>query len=110
MPIEISKVHDMPPSRPSRYCLGLQNDSAFADFDLDDEGRIFLLRSSFDGYGCCETAKSARAMDATDSKDFIGLIESDRVNTPEMRSILYRFFSENSDVIWKDALLEHKLL
>lgn len=100
----------MPPSRPSRYCLSLQDDSVFADFDLDDNGRIFLLRISFDGYGCCPTAESARAMSTEDSNEFVSLIESDGVNTSEMRSILSRYFSENSDVIWKDALMEHELI
>jgi hypothetical protein len=108
--VEIRKVDDMPSSRPSRYCLGLQNDSVFADFDLDEDGHIFLLRISFDGYGCCQTAEFGRTMSSRDSNDFVSLIESDRVNTPEMRSILSAFFKENIDVIWKDALLEHELL
>ncbi|HQU90754.1 MAG TPA: hypothetical protein PLK77_00580 [Pyrinomonadaceae bacterium] len=82
----------------------------FADFDLDEEGRIFLLRISFDGYGCCTTAEFGRIMSSEGSEEFVRLIESDQVNVPEMRSILSAFFKENSDVIWKDALLETTLL
>ena len=110
MSIEIRKVDDMPSSRPSRYCLGLQDDSVFADFDIDDEGRIFLIRISFDGYGCCETAEFARTMSPQDSRDFITLIEDNRANSLEMRSILSGFLKENSDVIWEDALLDHELI
>lgn len=108
--MEIRKFDGMPPSRSSRYCLSLQDDSVFADFDIDDQGRIFLLRISFDGYGCCETAEFARSMSAEDSNEFVNLIETDRVNSPETRAILSRFLRDNSDVIWKDALLEHQLI
>ena len=108
--MEIRKFEGMPPSRPSRYCLSLQDDSVFADFDLDGQGRIFLLRISFDGFGCCDKAEFARTMSAEDSKEFVGLIETDRVNTPEMRAILSRFLRDNIDVIWKDAMREYHLI
>lgn len=106
----IRKVDDMRPSRPSQYCLSLQDDSVFADFDLDSQDRVLLLRISFDGYGCCGTAEFGRTMSSEDSKEFVTLIETDRVNSSEMRAILSRFFRDNGDVIWKDALLEHDLI
>ena len=108
--MEIRKFDSMSPSRSSRYCLSLQDDCVFADFDIDDQGRIFLLRISFDGYGCCETVEFARSMSAEDSNEFVTLIETERVNSPKMRAILSRFLTDNSDVIWKDALLEHELI
>lgn len=99
----------MGPSRPSRYCLGLQDDSVFADFDLDDDGGVFLLRVSFDGYGCCDTP-TARTMNPDVSKTFVRLMEADDVSSGELASLLSQYFRENSDVIWKDALEEHGLL
>ena len=108
--MEIRKFEGMPPSRPSCYCLTLQDDSVFADFDLDEQSRVFLIRISFDGYGCCETTEFARTMSSEDSKDFVALIEADRVDSAEMISILAAFFKANSDVIWQDALLDHGLI
>ncbi len=42
------------PTRPCQYCLAMQNDSVFADFGVDEKGCLYLLRISYDGYGCCE--------------------------------------------------------
>src|SRR5262245_65111891 len=42
------------PARPCRFSLGLQDDSVFADFDVDADGYVFLRRISFDGHGCCD--------------------------------------------------------
>ncbi|MEZ5379680.1 MAG: hypothetical protein R2733_24490 [Acidimicrobiales bacterium] len=64
-------------TRPCAYSLAL-GDVAFADFSLDDEGRLFVVRISFDGYGCCSPDPSAIAsMDAADSLDLITLMDSD---------------------------------
>ena len=49
-------------------------------------------------------------MSSEDSKDFVALIEADRVDSAEMISILSAFFKANSDVIWQDALLDHGLI
>ena|SRR5688572_10988956 len=108
-PAGIRKVATMP-SRPARYCLGLQDDSVFADFDVDDEGRAFLVRISFDGFGCCHTAEKARPMDLDISESFISMIENDDVRTRRFTSIVEKYLSENVDVIWKDALEEHGLI
>src|SRR5262249_31859335 len=96
--------------RPCRYCLGLQDDSVFADFDLDNKGRIFLLRISFDGYGCCTTAKDVRPMSPDISNRLIHLVEANNFGSGELAAILSQYFRENSDVIWLDALEAHNLL
>lgn len=100
----------MPVSRPSRYCLGLQDDSVFADFDIDNEGDVFLLRISFDGYGCCRTAGKVKIMTPDVSNRLITLIESGELASGALASILSQYFRENSDVIWQDALERHRLL
>ena len=82
MSIEIRKVDDVPATRPCRYCLGLQDDSVFADFDIDSEGRVFLVRISFDGYGCYEAG--ATRMKPEMSRRWIELVETDNVGSVEM--------------------------
>jgi hypothetical protein len=99
----------MVPTRPCRYCLSLQGDSVFADFEVDDDGRVYLLRISFDGYGCCKI-DDARRMSLKDSADFIKWVESDYVDHDAMRGILSNYFHENIDEIWADALMDHDLL
>jgi hypothetical protein len=94
---------------PCRYCLGLQNDSVFADFDLDDDGCVSLLSISFDGFGCCRTTGEVRSMNSEHSKRFIDLIEHNDMSD-RLAEIVLEYFSENSDVIWKDALEQHGLL
>lgn len=103
------RLADMAHSRPCRYCLALQDDSVFADFDIDEEGRVFLVRISFDGFGCCPT-RTARPMNPDVSGRFIKQIEDCDVSNREFAAILENYFKENEDVIWKDALEEHQLL
>jgi len=100
----------MPLSRPSRWCFGLQDDSVFADFDIDQYGRVYLLRISFDGYGCCRTSETSSRMSLGQSAQFAGLIENEQFDSEEFVDLLLHYFKENDDVIWKDALEEHKLL
>ena len=37
-------------------------------------------------------------------------VGADDVNRDEIREILYRYFAQNQNVIWQDALEEHELL
>ena len=108
MAIEV-KVYPTMPGRPCRYCLALQGGAVFADFDIDD-GKAYLVRVSFDGYGCCTVDDSIRKMNSDDSSKFIEMIDSKNVVQDELSSILSRYFRSNTDVIWKDALAQHGLL
>ena len=99
----------MPPSRPSRYCFGLQDDSVFADFDLDEEGRVFLLRISFDGWGCYGTANESVRMTPEMSKRFVTLVESNKVESEEFAMLLLNYFRMNKDVIRNEPLIQHGL-
>ena len=100
---------DQTHSRPCKYSLGLQDDSVFADFDIDEDGCVVLTRISFDGFGCCPT-RTAIPMNLVVSERFIQQIEDDNVSTQEFAKILENYFKKNEDVIWKDALNEHGLL
>ena len=107
-PAGIRRV-DETQSRPCRYSFALQDDSVFADFDVDKEGHVSLLRISFDGFGCCHTS-SARQMDPTISASFVDLVESGNIATQHFAAILENYFAANAVVIWKDALEEHGLI
>lgn len=108
MPIEI-RIFPPMPTRPCRYCLSLQGDSVFADFDINDSSNVYLRRISFDGYGCCRVDE-VRPMSDEDSHSFVRWIESDDVENDGIRETLSKYFNENKDVIWPDALADHELL
>ncbi len=82
----------------------------FADFDVDDGGHVFLVRISFDGYGCCRIDGAKRKMNLGDSCKLIEWVESDNINHDGMIAILVKYFKENKDIIWEDALAHHGLL
>lgn len=98
-------------TRPCAYSLAL-GDVAFADFSLDEEGRLFIVRISFDGYGCCSPDPSAiESMDAADSLDLIARMDSDeRLETDHVRRLLRNYFEAHRLVIWEDALMEWGLV
>ncbi|KAI9134500.1 hypothetical protein [Acaryochloris sp. CCMEE 5410] len=108
--MDIRKYTPMTPTRPCQYCLSLQQGSVFADFDIDDNGYVFLVRISFDGYGCCGIEDETRKMDAESSQKMIEWVESNNVSQDAMRAVLKKYFNENKDVIWEDALADYALL
>ena len=98
------------PSRPCSFCLSLQGGSVFADFDTDASGIVSLRRISFDGYGCCEAGEFVRRMNSGNSRVLLDAIARGKPGTIEVEETLRRYFGENQDVIWSDALLEHRLI
>ncbi len=98
------------PSRPCRFSLGLQDDSVFADFDVDDDGHVFLRRISFDGYGCCSAPEAIRRMPVDHSRTLLESVDRQAVADPRVEAILRVYFRENADVLWSDALSTHELL
>jgi hypothetical protein len=98
------------PTRPCSFCLSFRGGSVFADFDTDDTDVISLRRISFDGYGCCEAAESVTRMSPGDSRLLLDAIAGSDLGSPEVEETLRRYFRENKEVIWGDALAEHDLL
>jgi hypothetical protein len=98
------------PTRPRRFCLTLQDDSVFADFDVDPEGHAFLVRISFDGYGCCSCETDVRRLSFDDTRILIEDIDRRELGGGGFQRTLLRYFYENSDVIWSDALEARGLL
>ena len=95
-------------SRPCRFCLSLQDGSVFADFDVDEEGRAFLLRISFDGYGCC--GGEFKKMSLDDSHTLIAAVDQGAVQDPRIEMLLRTNLQKNTHLIWDDALATHELL
>lgn len=99
------------PSRPCDYCLGLQEDSVFIDLNLDDDGRLFMVRISFDGYGCCRLGPDERRkLDFESSQKLKVLIELKDYENPMVGAIIGRHLEASKDLIWEDALIEHNLI
>ena len=98
------------PTRPCSFCLCLQGGSAFADFDTDDIDIISLRRISFDGHGCCTVGESITRMSSGDSRLLLDAIARGELGSAQVEETLRRYFRENKDVIWSDALAEHGLL
>ena len=99
------------PSRPCQYCLALQDNSVFVDFDIDQNGCLYIVRISFDGYGCCTiNPKKTKKLNSKKSKKLIRIIEENKLATPEASQILSTYFYENRELLWEDALNEHYLI
>lgn len=84
----------------------------FADFDVNEYGRLHLVRISFDGYGCClpDPSVGIGELDIEKSQQIIRSIEGDELDAPEIMEILKNYFRENRAVLWEDALKVHELI
>ena len=107
--LEVRFFEEMPSTRPCTFCLSLNGDSVFADFDAL-ENRVLLARISFDGFGCCETRARIRAMDDDDARALLAMRRDNLIDVESAGALLRRYFRQNVDVIWEDALRHHGLL
>ena len=82
----------------------------FADFDLDYFGIASLRSISFDESGCCRAERLTSRMSARDSQLLLESVACHQLDSILIEELLRRYFRENSDVLWKDALLRHDLL
>ncbi|TVZ41928.1 hypothetical protein P886_1279 [Alteromonadaceae bacterium 2753L.S.0a.02] len=103
---------DIMATRPCKLCLALQDDSVFADFEIDENGSLFLVRISFDGFGCCKVRNEAKIgrIDKSKSDFLFSHLDNDYANVPEASRILREYFSQNKAFIWEDALKDHELV
>ena len=106
------RVAEPMPTRPCKICLALQDDSVFADFDLDEEGRLYLARISFDGYGCCDPSWEGAPvkLENTISQQLLYKFEDENVATEDVANILSAYFVNCGKAIWVDALQTHELI
>lgn len=98
-------------TRPCRVAFCLNLGSVFADFDVEaGTGRLFLLRISFDGYGCCDAPAGIGRMTLDESKALLEAADRRAVDVGVVEPILRRYFRENERLLWSDALREHDLV
>ena len=103
-------VHDWTvPTRSADIGLSLNGGCVFADFDWRDDGRLGLVRISFDRWGCYETP-NAPALPEEATATLVSHVENDTVNNETVRSILVSYFSNEKVVPWREPLADHELL
>lgn len=100
------------PSRPCRYCLALQDDSIFADFNVDGNGCLYLVRISYDGYGCnnLDPQNEVTKIKKGNSAWLIMQLDTNNIESSVATKILKDYFKENSELLWEDALKEYELI
>ena len=106
--MEIRLHHWTGGTRPCRFSLCVENETGvvFADFDVAD-GRVYLVRISFDGFGCCDPTERIE-MDEADSKARLELVGWGNVAGADY--LLRRYFRRAKATLWQDALEHHHLL
>lgn len=72
------------PTRPCSFCLSLQDDSVFADFDIDNEGLVSLRRISFDCFGCCNIESPISKMNSEDSRTLLDAISASNIDAEKV--------------------------
>lgn len=82
----------------------------FADFDVDYFGIASLRSISFDGFGCCRAEELTTRMNAQESQLLLESTACHQLDSILIDELLRKYFRENADVLWKDALLRHDLL
>jgi hypothetical protein len=90
--------------------LALQDDSVFVDFDITLAGAVYLVRISYDGYGCCVPGHQVGKMDIPNSRYLIAAILTNNLDSPRATEILQSYFRANKIMLWEDALSEHGLI
>ncbi len=73
-------------------------------------GDLYLIRISFDGYGCCIPSKKPSCIEKVKSAELIKRFKVNEYKTPFASKVLKEYFLENSHILWKEALLDHALI
>jgi hypothetical protein len=99
------------PFRACRLCLTFDDGCVFADFDVDTtDGRLYLVRISFDGYGCCNAPPGIDRLSRDDSEMLLTMASKRAVDPVAVAPILRQYFAANQQQLWADALHEYDLV
>jgi hypothetical protein len=71
---------------------------------------LYLVRISFDRYGCCDAPADVGRMSREDSSLLLGMDARNAVDPRAAEPILRNYFAENQERLWDDALREHGLV
>lgn len=82
----------------------------FVDFDITWAGAVYLVRISYDGYGCCVPGNQVGKMDSISSRYLIAAILENNLYLPRVTEILQSYFCANKIALWEDAPSEHGLI
>ncbi|HTB81124.1 MAG TPA: hypothetical protein VK717_09575 [Opitutaceae bacterium] len=89
----------------------MQDDSVFADFDIDDGGHVALRRISFDGFGCYGAPENLRRISLDHSRILIDSVALAEFGDPQVEQVLRRYFRDIANTIEaREALATHELL
>ena len=100
----------MPETRKADYYLGCLEGSVFIDFNRTPDNRIYLVRISFDGYGCCNLDKEVKYLNPVDSEKFIREIEKVKLDQERISALVREAIKINKEHIWNDAIEEYELI
>ena len=100
----------MPHTRKADYYLGCLDSSVFLDFNRSEDNLIYLVRISFDGYGCCNLDERAKHLNHEDSQKFIEEIKKEKLNQETIVTLVKEAIKINKEHIWTDAIEEFGLI
>ena len=99
----------MPESRKADYHFSYYDYSVIIDFNKKENNKIYLVRISFDGFGCCEIGSKSIPLNKQESHDFRELMNFDNFDQKKLNQVIRKSVNLNQNHIWKDALFEYKL-
>lgn len=100
----------MPKSRPSDFCFSLFDGSVFVDF-AKKGGLLYLLRISFDGYGCYSVPGSSNPLNKEHTKSFLKIVRGGMKDQTELLGLIKTAIRLNRPLLDADEPLQkYKLL
>lgn len=100
----------MPESRPSDFCFSLFDGSVFVDF-AKKCGLIYLLRISFDGFGCYSVPGDSNPLGKERSKSFLKIVRGGIKDKTELLGLIKTALKINRSLLDADEpLKKYKLL
>ncbi len=103
-------IANMGPGRPADYYLGYMDSSVFLDFNNCDNGRVCLVRISFDGYGCCDLGDKSEPLSAEDSEVFKRMMRNNINDQNILFEVIKKSIAINKGLLWLNALKEYYLV
>lgn len=103
-------IATMPDTRKADYYFGCLDSSVFIDFNRSHDNLIYLVRISFDGYGCCNLDELSHCLNTEESQCFIKEMEKRKFDQMTMIKLIKEAINLNKKHIWGDALKEYELM
>lgn len=95
----------MPESRPSSFCFSLFDGSVFVDF-AKKGGLLYLLRISFDGFGCCSIQGGSNPLGKEHAKAFLKIVRGGMKDKTELLGLIKTAIRLNRPLLGADEPLQ----